>query len=377
MKVCFIASGIVPPWDDGLKVSLINLSDELSALGADMTIVTSVPYTDFSNTKELFYNNTKIYIRPYYFPRFSILKFGALQMCLNVVRDTLILNKKYDFDIIHSHSAAPLFSLPGVILKKLLKIPAVHTLHGLTYSKLGVLRLSQKMLTILDIVTVTTKNQYEQIKNVVPTAKIIYDGIDTSSFYPLHEKERKKVRANLNIESPVIGFIGPLTERKGFHNLLSISKNLIKEVPDVKFLIMNSTSEQLIKKQIKEVENNFIFTGYVKNKNEIINCMDIVVFPFDYINITLGQPIALLESMACCRAVVVTDVEGMNEILVHNKNGILCPRYDLKILKEQIILLINDEKMRKEIGDSARMTANKYNIKKIAKQIYGMYEEIV
>lgn len=380
MKVCLIATRIIPPWNDGLKNSVIDLANELSKLGSEVTVVTSAPYYDLPKTnKVLFYKDVRIIMYPYYLPQtiFGSSIPEAVQVSLNALYHVPKLNKKHNFDVLHSHSGAPLYSLPALILKKMLKIPAVHTLHGLTNSKIGASIYSQKLLTKFNKITVTTKNQYEGIKNIISTAKIIPDGLCIGNFYPLTKKEKEDIYENLNIYPPVVGFIGPLIERKGFHNFLELSKDLISENPDIKFLVMNSTSEQVIKKQIKGMEDHFVFTGYVEDRNSIINCMDIVVFPFDYINVTLGQPIALLESMACGKSIVVTNVEGISELVSHDENGLICPRYDLETMKKQIVELIRDKKKREKLGNSAMITANQYNIKSIAGQIYGIYEQIL
>lgn len=380
MKICFIAPRIIPPWNDGLKNSLIDLASGLSQLGAEITIVTSAPYYEIPKTNKMFfYKDVRIIVYPYYLPQtiFGSLIPEALQVSLNILYHVPKINKKHNFDILHSHSGATLYSVPTLILKKLLKIPALHTLHGLTYSKIGSSKYIQKLLTKFDEVTVTTQVQYEHIKNFIPTVKIVPDGLCIDNFYPLIKKEKEDIYEKLNTELPIVGFIGPLIERKGFHNFLVISKDLITEYPEIKFLIMNSSSEELIKKQIKGIEDHFVFTGYVENRNKIINCMDIIVFPFDYINETLGQPIAMLESMACGKSIVVTDVNGISELVTHNKNGLLCQQYNLETMRKQILELIRNAEKRKKLGNSAMATANKYNIKNTAKQIYSIYEEIL
>ena len=380
MKICFIAPRIIPPWNDGLKNSVIDLANELSKLGSEVTVVTSAPYYEISKTNKMFfYKDVRIIVYSYYLPQTisgSLIP-EAVQVSLNVLYHVPKLNKKHNFDILHSHSGASLYSLPTLILKKVLKIPAVHTLHGLTNSKIGESRYSQKLLTKFNKITVTTKNQYEGIKNIISTAKIVPDGLCIDNFYPLTKIEKEDIYEKLAIYPPIVGFIGPLIERKGFHNFLELSKDLISENPNIKFLIMNSTSEKVIKKQIKGMEDHFVFTGYVEDRNKIINCMDIVVFPFDYINVTIGQPIALLESMACGKSVVVTDVEGIREVVSHNKNGLLCQRGDLETIRKYVLELISDEKNREKLAKSAIITANKYNIGNIAKQIYSIYEEIL
>ena len=195
MKICFIAPRIIPPWNDGLKNSVIDLANELSKLGSEVTVVTSAPYYEISKTNKMFfYKDVRIIVYSYYLPQTisgSLIP-EAVQVSLNVLYHVPKLNKKHNFDILHSHSGASLYSLPTLILKKVLKIPAVHTLHGLTNSKIGESRYSQKLLTKFNKITVTTKNQYEGIKNIISTAKIVPDGLCIDNFYPLTKIEKEK-----------------------------------------------------------------------------------------------------------------------------------------------------------------------------------------
>lgn len=381
IKVCFIAPRIIPPWDNGSKNSLIDLAIELCKIGAEITIVTSAPKIQTIGMDNFSYKGVRIIVYPYYFPQsiFGSLIPEALQVSFNIIYHLPKIHKKYNFDILHSHSGAPLYSLPCILLKKIMKISALHTLHGLTSSKIGEKAWTHKLLTKLDRVIITTLVQYENFKELLPEAKIIPDGLYINDFYPLKKQEKEKVYDKLNIDFNKlhIGFIGPLSERKGFHNFLKISKELIKEFPKIKFIVMNSNSEKSIIKQIKGLEDHYIFTGYVENRNEVINCMDIVVFPFDYINLTVGQPIALLESMLCGKSIVVTDVEGIREIITHNINGLICPRYDLENIIKQIIYLINNDTKRNELGKSAMLRAKNYDIKIIANQILTIYKEML
>lgn len=350
-------------------------------MGAEITIVTSAPKTQIDTDRVFFYKGIRIIVYPYYFPQsiFGSLIPEALQVSLNIIYYLPKIHKKYNFDILHSHSGAPLYSLPSIVLKKILKIPAIHTLHGLTSSRIGKNTSTNKILTKLDRVIITTSVQYENFKDLLPEANIIPSGLYINDFFPLKKQEKKKIYEKLNMDFNIIniGFIGPLSERKGFHNFLKISKELIKEFPNIKFIVMNSNSENSIKKKIKGLEDHYIFTGYVERRNEIINCMDIVVFPFDYINLTVGQPIALLESMLCGKSIVVTDVEGIREIITHGINGLICPRYDLENIKKQIIYLMNNDTKRNELGKSAMLRAKDYDIKTIAKQILTIYTEIL
>lgn len=383
LKICFITLvRVIPPCQSGMANLIIDLSCALSELGIDVTIVTPIPHPEISDRREIKVNeHVRIFVSPYRLPRYNNLLYSqTVKVGLSIIKSVVMLDRKYGFDIIHSHSQTLPASWIGAILKIFLRKPAIHTLHGLSGSKLKPKRLSKYLFSIFDEMLATTYEQYRLIKDFIPNLKILPDGIMPQRFYPLTEKERVEVRKNLGIYSKTVGFIGPLVRARGFHNLLRISRELIKENPNVTFLIMNSSPGKSMKNEINAIEDireHFIFTGYVENRNEIINCMDVVLFPFDYLGDTLGQPLALLEAMACGKAVLATDIECVNEIIEHDVNGILCSRHDINDLKNQVMHLLLSNNEREAIGASARASIlEKYDINPIANQLYELYERL-
>ena len=380
LKICFITLvRVIPPCQSGMANLIIDLSCALSELGIDVTIVTPAPHPEISDRREIKVNeHVRIFVSPYRLPHYNNLYSRTLKAGLSMIKSVVMLDRKYGFDIIHSHSQTLPASWIGAFLKIFLRKPAIHTLHGVSGPKLKPKRLSKYLFSIFDEVLATTYEQYRLIKDFIPNLKILHDGIMPQRFYPLTEEERVKVRKNSGIYNKTVGFIGPLVRARGFHNFLRISRELINENPNVTFLIMNSSPGKSMKNDIndiKDIKDHFVFTGYIENRNEIINCMDVVVFPFDYIGGTLGQPLALLEAMACGKTVIATNVECVNEIIEHDVNGILCPRYDINDLKNQVMRLLLSNNEREVIGASARASIlKKYDINPIANQLYELYE---
>ena len=92
-----------------------------------------------------------------------------------------------------------------------------------------------------------------------------------------------------------------------------------------------------------------------------------------------GNPKSLLEAMACKCPVVGTNVEGINDIIKDNKNGLLCSENVLS-LKKLIIKLLNNKRLQKKITNNALHLIKKNNsllqfIKK-EKKIINKYAKI-
>ncbi|MCC6597449.1 MAG: glycosyltransferase family 4 protein [Alphaproteobacteria bacterium] len=73
-----------------------------------------------------------------------------------------------------------------------------------------------------------------------------------------------------------------------------------------------------------------------------------------------GNPKALLEAMACGKAVIATDVPGINSVIEHEKSGWLCG-CDPQSLASAIGVVAADPVLRDKLGQTARAFVEKNN----------------
>ena len=67
-----------------------------------------------------------------------------------------------------------------------------------------------------------------------------------------------------------------------------------------------------------------------------------------------GMPWAVLEAMACGRAVVASNIPGIKDIIDDGVNGILVKPGDIHSLADAIATLMEDEALRRRLGENAR-----------------------
>lgn len=70
-----------------------------------------------------------------------------------------------------------------------------------------------------------------------------------------------------------------------------------------------------------------------------------------------GLPLAVLEAMACGKAVVATRTDGIPEAIRHGQTGLLVPVGRTAPLAKALDLLLRDESLRKRLGREARKVA--------------------
>jgi phosphatidylinositol alpha-1,6-mannosyltransferase len=86
----------------------------------------------------------------------------------------------------------------------------------------------------------------------------------------------------------------------------------------------------------------------------------------------------LLEAALCELPVVASDLEGITEAIINNKNGILCPPEDSQAHSRAIIGILRDKSEAKLIGSRARQyTLKNYSWQLIASRYIDIYSELI
>jgi D-inositol-3-phosphate glycosyltransferase len=100
---------------------------------------------------------------------------------------------------------------------------------------------------------------------------------------------------------------------------------------------------------------------------------EVVVMPSHYESFGM----VALEAMACGTPVIASQVGGLAFLVQDGVTGYTVPDGDDDILCEKLALILGDESLRQRMGRNAAEYARNYNWEKIAKQIVGVYEELV
>jgi glycosyltransferase involved in cell wall biosynthesis len=166
---------------------------------------------------------------------------------------------------------------------------------------------------------------------------------------------------------PVIGFVGELRKKKGIEVLLSAYARVYKEHQSA--LLIVGTIRQSEDKQLFDEfcaanpDLQIIVTGYISPGDlpSYYALVDIFVHP----SLRDGMPNAVLEAMACGRAVIATPVGGVPDLIRNGENGVLIPAEDPDALASVINSLLGDPDLRLRLGKAGRETvAAQFSLKK-------------
>jgi len=264
------------------------------------------------------------------------------------------------------------FLLPFVYRKELKEIDIIKTnqmsgswtalIAKWLYKKKMVLRCGYEWLNVMQkekkpkwkriLVRALSKTSYKYADRIVFTSQKDKDYAER--FFSIDLKKTTVIPNYIDIElfkpediikTIDVIFVGRLAREKNLPNLIKAVNDLGASL----VLVGEGPKEEGLRKTAGE---NVLFKGRIKNEElpKELNKAKIIAMVSFY----EGCPKALLEGMSCGLAPLASNVEGIREI-VNEENGVLVG-IEEQDLKEGLRQLLNNEKMRKELGKKARKT---------------------
>lgn len=151
-------------------------------------------------------------------------------------------------------------------------------------------------------------------------------------------------RKSLALPDDYVLFIGRLTPYKGLRLFFEATKELALD--GQKFVVAGNGWDEALN-NIKNTPNYTIINRYLTDEDfvELVERCSFVVCPYTSMSQSgIPQTVFVFN-----KTIVATDLDGFREIIIDEKNGILCTPNDKKKLSDSISLLINQPRIREEL----------------------------
>lgn len=157
-------------------------------------------------------------------------------------------------------------------------------------------------------------------------------------------------------EKTVIGFVGTL---KPWHDieLLVKSFRVLAKNPKYHLLIVGKGPMQMLIDDLSdEFPGRVTITGAIEQKEvpTYIRAMDICVAPYPKLSLFYFSPLKAYEYMAMGKAIVSTGIGQLNQLIEHQKTGLLVPPGNIDAFVQAIETLSNNHELRATLGQNAR-----------------------
>ncbi len=292
------------------------------------------------------------------------------------------LISKFGVDVVHTHGKGP--GLYGRAAAHWMRVPAIHTFHGIHYS--GYPWLGQQLYLALErqlarwshtIINVSASQQAEGIRLRLfrpEQSVVVVNGVD------LEELERMILQSPIRRESLgltaddiVIGCISRFDPVKRIDLLVETVQRLRTQCPRlILVLVGGGGEEERIRRLVREtcVQEGVIFTGFLENPARVYPAFDLYIAA----SRKEGLPLSLVEAMAAGLAIVASDVPGHRDVVIHGETGLLVPPGDSAAMAGAITSLVSDPVRRKVMGEAGRRRAyEKFGVRSMVEATAQVY----
>jgi len=277
--------------------------------------------------------------------------------------------RKEGYTRLHSHGYKS--DIMALITGKMLGIKAISTPHGWSKEKNKKLfvyeKLGKRFLKFFDRICPLSDDLYNGLLNAgIRRSKIslIINGVD------FQEIDDAQINARVNGKKR-IGFIGQFIERKRVRDLLE-AFSLLNRTDCELFLIGEGPYRKSIIKQIESMNltSSVYCLGFTSTRLEYLKGFDLFVLP----SLLEGIPRCIMEAHLARVPVVGTEIEGIKELVKHEKTGLLVPPGNPAMLATAMNRLLDSPELAARYSESGRKLVGKhYSAEKMAKQYEDLY----
>lgn len=322
---------------------------------------------------------------------------------INVIQETktffeiVRLVRKVKPDIVHTFTTKP--NIYGTIASRLARVPVViNSITGLGSvfadpeqmgaARIAILAMYRIIGRISDRVIFQNNDDlnYFTNKGVVEKKKtelIRGSGVDLRRFskarYPPYIGQQCRAKLGIPANSIVVTLGARIIWDKGIREFIDAGKSLRDRSKEkVTFVLVGDYDDSnprvvpkdYVDKAVKD--GSIIFAGWRDDMPAILSMTDIAVLPSVYRE---GVPSFLIEALAMGLPIITTDSAGCRDTVKNEWNGLLIPGQDSVALAGAVRSLVEDESLRKKMGERSRRKAEQeYDVEDVIRRHMAIYK---
>jgi len=364
LNICLVSLTIAPDTQDGAAKFFTGIYNYLKKQGHNVKVITGKWNIELSDPNIFQINIVRK--RFLWFPQFNL--------------STVKYLRRQKFDIIHGNSPKGIF--PIILSNQKRFISTIHDLGPFEtkFTKIPIEKYLIKF-TVERSTYITTCSDFirKEIKYYVPKIEInnifnLYSAIE-EKYEPLPLKAQK-LKQELEIEGPVILYIGRIAKYKGVNDIIKAYKIAKKEISNLN-LVMGGKPDFYMEKTYqvwKQKYKDIRFVGFVSEKEiPIYYSMGDIFVTYSYASEGFG--LTPIEAIACGTPVICSSIVAYKEVL--QDNAIFVPPRSPKQLAKEIVNLLKDESRRKILIEKAQKFVKRYAWDSVGKKLEKIYHKFL
>jgi len=226
----------------------------------------------------------------------------------------------------------------------------------------------------------STKNDIISFFKINPVkVEVVYLAAD-SLFKKLPEKEKdKNVLKKYKINKKYILSVGTIEPRKNFITLIKAFNHIKQKKADFNYKLVITgrtgwkSEATYLERENSPYRDDILFTGRVPDKDlvQIYNQAELFIYP----SLFEGFGLPPLEAMSCGLPVIASYTSSLKEVI--GNAGILTTAGDESKLKKQILYVLENEEIKKELKRKSLIRAKNFSWEETAQKTLDIYNKTI
>jgi len=199
----------------------------------------------------------------------------------------------------------------------------------------------------------------------------IQNGVDLS------EVEATAIPERLNPDEKRIGFVGQMISRKNIFDILDIFDQIHASHPNTRLVLLGDGDARAeLESHSKTLASNshIEFLGFRDDRLSLLKSFDLFVMT----STLEGIPRCLMEATAASIPVAAYDIAGIDQLIEHEKTGLLAPLGEKDELQGYWeTLLFNQESATELAANAKEFVYQHYSANRMASEYTELFEELV
>ena len=281
-------------------------------------------------------------------------------------------------DIVHAHSPYPA-GIARLVVRSLPKHHRPHTIYTL-HNTWGSFARPSRMLNGTTIgldaadLSVSELAAATLPPRIAARTEVLVHGIDLEAVRAQADRAGVRRELGLSPDEVVFGTVANLRAQKDYPNLLAAARRLLDDGVAVRIL---AVGQGPLEAEIRAEHARLGLEPIVEIMGERADAVRVMSAcdAFVLASNNEGLPVALMEALALGLPVVATAVGGVPEA-INADNGVLIPSRDPAALADAIRDLVNDPNRRRRLGESARSSAARFDIRRTVDRLEAIYRTV-
>ena len=199
--------------------------------------------------------------------------------------------------------------------------------------------------------------------------RTITNGVDAERLEG-YEDLREDYRDRYDLSRMVVFAVGNVFERKGLSTFCELALATDYEFVWFGHYDTGPQASPAVTQWVEDPPRNVTFTGWVDDIRGAYGAGDVYLFPTKDEN----QGIAVLEAMACEKAVVLSDIPVFREFFTDGEDCLLCSSF--ADYRDALTRLATDPDLRERLGENARETAADHSLDRVREGLLDAYRTV-